>query len=302
MRWLPAEVLLKGTIMADNKLFEGKVRAIFSAGDDKLLIVTTDRISAYDVIMPTPIKDKGIILNSLSMFWFDLTKDVIKNHVITTDIAEYPEPYKNDESLKGRSMLVKKLKMIPFECIVRGYITGSAWESYQKDGTVCGHKVVPGLVESDKFPEPLFTPSTKAAEGHDINVDYEYMANELGDELASKIRDKTIEIYNICADYAAKHGIIIADTKLEFGLDENGELVLGDEVLTPDSSRFWPAADYVPGKGQSSYDKQYLRDWLTANGYRGKVPAPELPDDVVKATRDKYVEAYEILTGKKFDA
>ena len=302
MRWLPAEVLLKGTIMADNKLFEGKVRAIFSAGDDKLMIVTTDRISAYDVIMPTPIKDKGIILNSLSMFWFDLTKDVIKNHVITTDIAEYPEPYKNDASLKGRSMLVKKLKMIPFECIVRGYITGSAWESYQKDGTVCGHKVAPGLVESDKFPEPLFTPSTKAAEGHDINVDYEYMANELGDELASKIRDKTIEIYNICADWAAKHGIIIADTKLEFGLDENGDLVLGDEVLTPDSSRFWPAADYVPGKGQSSYDKQYLRDWLTANGYRGKVPAPELPDDVVKATRDKYVEAYEILTGKKFDA
>lgn len=288
--------------MADNKLFEGKVRAIFSAGDDKLLIVTTDRISAYDVIMPTPIKDKGIILNSLSMFWFDLTRDVIKNHVITTDIAEYPEPYKNDESLKGRSMLVKKLKMIPFECIVRGYITGSAWESYQKDGTVCGHKVAPGLVESDKFPEPLFTPSTKAAEGHDINVDYEYMANELGDELASKIRDKTIEIYNICADWAAKHGIIIADTKLEFGLDENGELVLGDEVLTPDSSRFWPAADYVPGKGQSSYDKQYLRDWLSNNGYKGKVPAPELPDDVVKATRAKYIEAYEILTGKKFEA
>ena len=302
MRWLPAEVLLKGTIMADNKLFEGKVRAIFSAGDDKLLIVTSDRISAYDVIMTTPIKDKSIILNSLSMFWFDLTKDVIKNHVITTDIAEYPEPYKNDESLKGRSMLVKKLKMIPFECIVRGYITGSAWESYQKDGMVCGHKVAPGLVESDKFPEPLFTPSTKAAEGHDINVDYEYMANELGDELASKIRDKTIEIYNICADYAAKHGIIIADTKLEFGLDENGELVLGDEVLTPDSSRFWPAADYVPGKGQSSYDKQYLRNWLSNNGYKGKVPAPELPADVVKATRDKYVEAYEILTGRKFEA
>ena len=267
--------------MADNKLFEGKVRAIFSAGDDKLLIVTTDRISAYDVIMPTPIKDKGIILNSLSMFWFDLTRDIVKNHVITTDISKYPEPYKNDASLKGRSMLVKKLKMIPFECIVRGYITGSAWESYQKDGTVCGHKVAPGLVESDKFPEPLFTPSTKAAEGHDINVDYEYMANELGEELASKLRDKTIEIYKLCADYAAKHGIIIADTKLEFGLDENGELVLGDEVLTPDSSRFWPAADYVPGKGQSSYDKQYLRDWLTANDYLGMVPAHELPDDVV---------------------
>jgi phosphoribosylaminoimidazole-succinocarboxamide synthase len=224
--------------MPDNKLFEGKVRAIFTAGDDKLLIVTTDRISAYDVIMPTPVEGKGKILNSLSMFWFDLTKNIVKNHVITTDINKYPEPFKGDESLRDRSMLVKKLKMIPFECIVRGYITGSAWESYQKDGTVCGHKVAPGLVESDKFPEPLFTPSTKAAEGHDINVDYEYMARELGSELASKIRDKTIEIYKTCADYAAKHGIIIADTKLEFGLDENGELVLGDEVLTPDSSRF----------------------------------------------------------------
>lgn len=287
--------------MSENKLFEGKVRAVFAASEDSLLIVTTDRISAYDVIMPTPIEGKGKILNSLSMFWFDLTKDVIKNHVITTDIEKYPEPFKGDETLRDRSMLVKKLKMIPFECIVRGYITGSAWESYQKDGTVCGHKVAAGLVESDKFPEPLFTPSTKAAEGHDINVDYDYMARELGEKLASQLRDKTIEIYKTCADYAAKHGIIIADTKLEFGLDENGELVLGDEVLTPDSSRFWPAKDYKPGRGQSSYDKQYLRDWLTANGFKGKTPAPELPADVVAATKAKYVEAYEILTGKKFD-
>lgn len=287
--------------MPDNKLFEGKVRAIFAAGEDKLLIVTTDRISAYDVIMPTQIEGKGKILNSLSMFWFDLTKDVIKNHIITTDIDKYPEPFKGDESLRGRSMLVKKLKMVPFECIVRGYITGSAWESYQKDGSVCGIKVAEGLVESDKFHEPLFTPSTKAEEGHDINVSYEYMARELGDELASKMRDKTIEIYKICAEYALKHGIIIADTKLEFGLDENGELVLGDEVLTPDSSRFWPAADYKPGCGQSSYDKQYLRDWLSSNGFKGKTPAPELPAEVVAATKAKYVEAYEILTGKKID-
>ena len=284
--------------MSDNKLFEGKVRAIYEAGEN-LLIVTTDRISAYDVILPTPIDGKGKILNSLSMFWFELTKDVVKNHVITTDIDKYPEPFRGDESLRDRSMLVKKLKMIPFECIVRGYITGSAWESYEKDGTVCGHKVAEGLVESDKFPEPLFTPSTKAAEGHDVNVDYEYMARELGDELASKIRDVTIAVYKRCADYAAARGIIIADTKLEFGLDEKGELVLGDEVLTPDSSRFWSAAEYKPGQGQSSYDKQYLRNWLTDNGYRGK--SVELPAEVVERTREKYVEAYEMITGRKFD-
>lgn len=281
-------------------LFEGKVRKIFAAGDDALLIVTTDRISAYDVIMPTPIDGKGKILNQLSLFWFDLTSDVVKNHVITTDIDKYPEPFKGDKTLEGRSMLVKKLKMIPFECIVRGYITGSAWESYEKDGTVCGHKVAPGLVESAQFPEPIFTPSTKEEHGHDINVDFEFMADKLGLELATKVKDATIAVYKKCADYARERGIIIADTKLEFGLDENGDLVLGDEVLTPDSSRFWSVEKYKVGQGQSSYDKQYLRDWLTANGMRGKTPAPELPADVVANTRAKYVEAYEMLTGKKF--
>ena len=281
-------------------LFEGKVRKIFAAGDDALLIVTTDRISAYDVIMPTPIDGKGKILNQLSLFWFDLTKDVVKKHVITTDIDKYPEPFKGDKTLEGRSMLVKKLKMIPFECIVRGYITGSAWESYEKDGTVCGHKVAPGLVESAQFPEPIFTPSTKEEHGHDINVDFEFMADKLGLELATKVKDATIAVYKKCADYARERGIIIADTKLEFGLDENGDLVLGDEVLTPDSSRFWSVEKYKVGQGQSSYDKQYLRDWLTANGMRGKTPAPELPADVVANTRAKYVEAYEMLTGNKF--
>ena len=281
-------------------LFEGKVRKIFAAGDDALLIVTTDRISAYDVIMPTPIDGKGKILNQLSLFWFDLTKDVVKNHVITTDIDKYPEPFKGDKTLEGRSMLVKKLKMIPFECIVRGYITGSAWESYEKDGTVCGHKVAPGLVESAQFPKPIFTPSTKEEHGHDINVDFEFMADKLGLELATKVKDATIAVYKKCADYARERGIIIADTKLEFGLDENGDLVLGDEVLTPDSSRFWSVEKYKVGQGQSSYDKQYLRDWLTANGMRGKTPAPELPADVVANTRAKYVEAYEMLTGNKF--
>lgn len=286
--------------MQDNKLFEGKVRKIFDAGEGRLLIVTTDRISAYDVIMPTPVDGKGVILNKLSMFWFGLTKDIVKNHVVTTDINEYPEPFRGDRSLEGRSMLVKKLNMIPFECIVRGYITGSAWESYQKDGTVCGHKISDGLRESEKFPEPIFTPSTKAAEGHDINVDYDYMASELGEELASKVRDASLRVYTKCADYALSRGIIIADTKFEFGLDENGELVLADEVLTPDSSRFWSVKDYMVGEGQSSYDKQYLRDWLTKNGLRGKTPAPELPADVVAATKAKYVEAYEMITGEKF--
>lgn len=281
-------------------VFEGKVRSVHEAGTDKLLMVTTDRISAYDVIMPTPIPDKGKILNQLSIFWFSFTEKIVKNHFITEDINRYPEPFCGDESLRGRSMLVKKLKMLPFECIVRGYISGSAWESYQKDGTVCGVKMPAGLRESDPFPEPIFTPSTKAEEGHDINVSYDYMADALGEELASKLRDKTIEVYTTCADYAAEHGIIIADTKLEFGLDESGELVLADEVLTPDSSRFWPASAYQPGKSQMSYDKQYLRDWLTENGFRGKTPAPELPPDVVEATRAKYAEAYEILTGKPF--
>jgi len=285
----------------NEKLFEGKVRAIYEADADSLLIVTTDRISAYDVIMPTLIPEKGVILNSLSEFWFDLTKDTVKNHLITSDVNKYPGSFCGDKDLVGRSMLVKKLKMLPFECIVRGYISGSAWESYQKNGTVCDMPIRAGMKESDKFDEPIFTPSTKAAEGHDINVSYDYMANELGTELATKVRDKTIEVYSLCADYAAKRGIIIADTKLEFGLDENGELVLGDEVLTPDSSRFWPASEYESGRSQASYDKQYLRDWLTANGHRGVSPAPELPADVVAATRAKYVEAYEMITGKKFD-
>jgi len=284
--------------MSVEKLFEGKVRAIYEADDKTLLIVTSDRISAYDVIMPTAIPDKGRILNGLSEFWFDYIKDILPSHFITSDVSAYPGQYKNDASLEGRSMLVKKLKMTPFECIVRGYITGSAWESYCKDGTVCGEKIRPGMKESEAFDEPIFTPSTKAEEGHDINVSFDYMVDKIGIELASKLRDKTIAIYKKCAAYARERGVIIADTKFEFGLDENGELVIGDEVLTPDSSRFWPADEYEVGRGQKSYDKQYLRDWLTDNGFRGK--SVELPDEVVNVTRDKYVGIYEILTGKKF--
>ncbi len=284
--------------MSVEKLFEGKVRAIYEADEKTLLIVTSDRISAYDVIMPTAIPDKGRILNGLSEFWFEYIKDILPSHFITSDVSQYPGQYKNDASLEGRSMLVKKLKMTPFECIVRGYITGSAWESYCKDGTVCGEKIREGMKESEAFDEPIFTPSTKAEEGHDINVSFDYMVDKIGLELASKLRDKTIAIYKKCAAYARERGVIIADTKFEFGLDENGELVIGDEVLTPDSSRFWPADEYEVGRGQKSFDKQYLRDWLTDNGFRGK--SVELPDEVVNVTRDKYVGIYEILTGKKF--
>jgi phosphoribosylaminoimidazole-succinocarboxamide synthase len=281
-------------------LFEGKVRQIYDAGEGQLLIVTTDRISAYDVIMPTPIPDKGRILNGISEFWFEKTTGLVKNHFITNDINQFPGQFRGDESLKGRGMLVKKLNMLPFECIVRGYISGSAWESYQKDGTVCGKPLKSGLVESQKLPEPLFTPSTKAEEGHDINVSIDYMAGKIDKELAEKLAETTIAVYKLCAEYAETKGIIIADTKLEFGLDESGDIVLADEVLTPDSSRFWSKADYTPGRSQKSYDKQFLRDWLTSVGKRGVTPPPELPDDIVKATRDKYIEAYEMITGNTF--
>ncbi len=273
----------------------GKVREIYAVDDRSLLIVTTDRISAFDVIMPTPVAGKGHILNALSEFWFDYTRDIVPNHVITTDRAKFPAPYCDEPSFEGRAMLVRRLKMLPIECIVRGYITGSGWESYQKCGKVCGITLPEGLRESEKLPEPIFTPSTKAAEGHDENIDFDRMCSIIGRELACKVRDTTIAVYRACADYAASRGIIIADTKLEFGLDESGVLTLGDEVLTPDSSRFWPAADYAVGRGQKSFDKQYLRNWLKAEGLAGVSPAPELPADVVRETQNKYREAAELL-------
>lgn len=278
----------------------GKVREIYSVDDKSLLIVTTDRISAFDVIMPTPVENKGKILNALSEFWFNYTRDIIPNHMITTKLSEFPAPACDCPEFEGRAMLVKKLKMLPIECIVRGYITGSGWESYQKNGTVCGIKLPEGLQECQKLDEPIFTPSTKAAEGHDENISFEKMCEIIGTDLATKVRNATINVYKTCADYAAAHGIIIADTKFEFGLDENGVLTLGDEVLTPDSSRFWPAADYAVGRGQKSFDKQYLRDWLKANKLNGVEPAPELPADVVAATVAKYREAAEML-GVKLD-
>ena len=281
-----------------KKISSGKVREIYEVDNDKLMLVVSDRISAFDVILPTPVPDKGKILNRISAFWFDYVKDIIPNHIVTTKFEEFPEEFQKEE-FRDRSMLVRKLKMLPIECIVRGYITGSGWKSYLEDGSVCGIKLPAGLKESEKLPEPIFTPTTKAAVGHDQNIDFSGVCELLGKDLAEEVKNKTIEIYSKCAEYARTKGIIIADTKFEFGLDENGNLVLGDEVLTPDSSRFWPASEYEVGKSQKSFDKQYMRDWLKENKWDAENPTP-IPSDVIETTRSKYIEAFERITGNKF--
>ena len=280
----------------------GKVREVYEA-DGSIIMVATDRISAFDHILKNKITDKGAVLTQMSKFWFDFTKDILPNHMLSVDNADMPEFFQQEE-FKGNTMLCKKLHMIPMECIVRGYITGSGWESYKENGTICGIKLPEGLQESEKLPEPIFTPSTKAELGdHDENVSLEQGAKVLekefpghGMEYAEKIRDYTIAIYKKCAEYALTKGIIIADTKFEFGVDEEGNIVLGDEVLTPDSSRFWPLEGYEAGKSQPSYDKQFVRDWLKANPDSDY----ELPQDIIDKTIAKYKEAYEVLTGKKF--
>ncbi len=281
-----------------KKISSGKVREIYEVDDDKLLMVVSDRISAFDYILPSLVPNKGKILNQISEFWFNYIKDIIPNHIISTDTKDFPEEFQTEE-FEGRSMLVKKLKMIPVECIVRGYITGSGWKSYQENGTVCGIRLPAGLQESEKLPEPIFTPTTKAAEGHDENISFDEVCNLIGKDLAEQLRAKTIEVYSKCAEYAATKGVIIADTKFEFGVDENGTLVIGDEVLTPDSSRFWPANDYEVGRSQKSFDKQYIRDWIKSTGYDPESGTP-IPDDVINTTVNKYKEAYKILTGKDF--
>ena len=283
-------------------LYEGKVREVYDNGDS-LIMVATDRISAFDNILKKKITDKGAILTQMSKFWFDYTKDVVPNHMISVDVNDMPEFFHKDE-YKGRSMKCKKLKMLPIECIVRGYITGSGWASYKENGTVCGIKLPEGLQESEKLPEPIYTPSTKAEVGdHDENISYERSIEVLekafpgkGEYYATKIKDCTITLYKKCAEYALSKGIIIADTKFEFGLDEDGNVVIGDEMLTPDSSRFWPLEGYKPGQGQPSFDKQFVRDWLKANPDNDLL----LPDEVVTKTVDKYKEAYELLTGTPF--
>ena len=281
-----------------KKISSGKVREIYEVDDKSLLMVVSDRISAFDVILPNEVPDKGKILNKISEFWFNFTKSFVENHVISTKLSDFPAEFQN-EQFEDRSMLVKKLKMVPIECIVRGYITGSGWKSYQKDGTVCGIRLPEGLQESQKLEQPIFTPSTKAEEGHDENISFEKTCELIGTDLATKIRDVSIEIYTKCSEYALTKGIIIADTKFEFGLDETGNLILADEVLTPDSSRFWPLDEYQVGRSQKSFDKQYLRDWLKQTNWDAENPTP-IPADVIDTTRSKYIEAYERLTGKKF--
>ena len=280
---------------------EGKVREIYDNGDS-LIMVATDRISAFDVILKNKIEGKGRVLTQMSRFWFDYTKDIVPNHMISVDVKDMPEFFQRPE-FDGNSMLCKKLTMLPIECIVRGYITGSGWESYKKNGTVCGIPLPEGLLECGKLPEPIFTPSTKAEIGdHDENIDFPRCVEVLerdfpghGREYAEKIRDCTIALYKKCADYALSRGIIIADTKFEFGINENGEVILADEMLTPDSSRFWPLEGYEPGKSQPSFDKQFVRDWLKANPDSNY----DLPQDVIDKTIDKYKEAYRLISGKE---
>ena len=280
---------------------EGKVREIYDNGDS-LIMVATDRISCFDVILNNEVTKKGTVLTQMSKFWFNLTQDILPNHMITTDVKEMPEYFQSPE-FDGKTMMCRKLTMLPLECIVRGYITGSGWASYKENGTANGVKLPEGLQESQKLPEPIYTPSTKAEIGdHDENITYEQSIDHLekyfpgkGAEYAAKLRDCTIALYKKCADYAYSHGIIIADTKFEFGLDENGNIVIGDEMLTPDSSRFWPVEGYEVGHSQPSFDKQFARDWLTSH------PGNDwtLPEDVVQKTIDKYLQSYEMLTGEK---
>jgi phosphoribosylaminoimidazole-succinocarboxamide synthase len=279
----------------------GKVRDLYSL-NGHLLFVATDRISAFDYVLATGIPEKGRVLTQLSIFWFDFLKDTVSNHLVTANVDEYPAPLKKYSSdLRGRSMLVNKAQMVDIECVVRGYISGSAWKEYQRDGTVCGIQLPKGLRDSDKLPEPIFTPATKALSGHDENISFAEMSKRTGPELAAQLRDLSLNVYKKAADYAAGRGIIIADTKFEFGHTSQG-LVLADEVLTPDSSRFWPADKYQPGRAQESFDKQYVRDYLETIKWNKQPPAPSLPDDVARKSSEKYVQAYKILAGRELPA
>lgn len=274
-------------------LASGKVREIYDLGDE-LLLVASDRISTYDVVHPNPIPDKGSVLTGLSAFWFDRTQPILPNHVVSVTGGVPAEA-------RGRGMVVRKLSMLPVECVVRGYITGSGWKDYQASGAVSGIELPAGLGESDRLPEPLFTPSTKADVGHDEAIDFEGAVRLIGDRaLAERVRDVSLALYEFAAEHARAHGIILADTKFELGLDGDGTLTIGDEMCTPDSSRFWPADQYEPGRGQPSFDKQFVRDWASSTGWDRTPPAPEIPDDVVARTREKYVEAYERITREPF--
>lgn len=297
--------LLSTDLPGVTLLNRGKVRDVYAVDDARLLFVATDRISAFDVVMPNGIPDKGRVLTQISLFWFQQLQNLVhshqvRNHLISANVGVYPSYLKAfRDQLEGRSMLVKKLSMVPVECIVRGYLAGSGWKEYQKSGTVCGIKLPEGLRESDQLPEPIFTPSTKAENGHDINISPAEATRIVGERLARQMEETSLAIYKAAAEYARNRGIIIADTKFEFGIDTGGgNLVLADEVLTPDSSRFWDIKKYEPGRSQESFDKQYLRDYLETLDWNKEPPAPTLPDEVVQMTRAKYLEAYLRLTGK----
>jgi phosphoribosylaminoimidazole-succinocarboxamide synthase len=284
----------------------GKVRDVYQAGADRLLIVATDRISAFDCVLPNAIPRKGQVLTQLSRFWFNRFASIVRHHMIASDVAEFPAELRaqlsppSQAALSGRAMLVHRAEVVPFECVARGYLAGSGWKDYQRTGEICGHQLPAGLVESSKLPEPIFTPATKAEEGHDINVSIDEMAQALGEERARKLEQSTLRLYREAAEYAEARGIIICDTKFEFGV-KDGELILIDEVLTPDSSRFWPRQSYVSGRTQPSFDKQFVRDYLETLTWDKRPPAPALPPEVVEATSAKYLEAYRLLTDRELD-
>ena len=285
-------------------LARGKVRELYEVDADSLLLVASDRLSAYDVVLPTTVPDKGAVLTGLSVWWFEQLADVVPNHLLTARTAEFPASLRpHADELRGRSMLCRRLQMVPVECVARGYLTGSGLADYAATGGICGEVLPPGLQDGSRLPAAVFTPATKAAVGdHDENVSYGAVVEAVGAELAAELRRLTLAVYDRGAALAAERGILLADTKLELGHDRVGRLVLGDEVLTPDSSRFWPAGGWQPGRPQPSFDKQYVRDWLDASGWDRTAPGPELPAEVVERTRDKYVEAYERLTGSSFDS
>ena len=290
-------IILETNLPGVERYGRGKVRDVYSVPEG-LVIVATDRISAFDYILPTGIPDKGKVLTQLSIFWFDFLRDLTPTHFLSANVDEYPQPLPQfRDQLEGRSMLVKRAKMVEIECVARGYISGSGWKEYKQQGTVCGIKLPSGLKESDKLPEPIFTPATKAQTGHDENVSFEHVSSLIGEDLAARLRDLTLNIYTRAAKYAETRGIIIADTKFEFGF-VGDELVLGDEVLTPDSSRFWPAETYKPGGAQFSFDKQFVRDYLESIHWNKQPPAPPLPEEVAARTGEKYRQAYRILTGR----
>ena len=296
---MSAATLLQTSLSDLQLLRRGKVRDVYNVDENSLLVVATDRISAFDCVLPTPIHRKGEVLTALSEFWFQQLADVVPNHFITSDLDQMPEAIRgHSDELRGRSMLVKRAEVFPVECVVRGYLVGSGWKDYLRTGEVCGHKLPAGLQESAELPDPLFTPSTKAEQSHDENISEDTVRQMLGEEVTTFLRETSIRLYNEAREYARQRGIIIADTKFEFGRDRNGQIILIDEVLTPDSSRFWPLESYVPGKSQPSFDKQFVRDYLETLNWDKKPPAPAIPSHIADATTGRYLEAYKLITGK----